>query len=182
MLDQSLAASKTAAAGVDTTSAVVAGASATELARHVSPPVVAEAIERRRSLERDVESQEKRASDRGSSVEQSEKKKKRKEKKEKKDKKEKKRKEAEVRSMLHTKQAPVRKELQRIEKELETREARKREIEAIMADPASYENRSVIVPLLEEEPILTKKIRELEAKWEALSGQLEEIQRATVVA
>ncbi len=97
-------------------------------------------------------------------------------------KKEKKRREAEARSTLHTKQAPLKKELRKIEKELETRETRKKEIEAIMADPSSYENRSLIVSLLEEEPALTKEIRELEAKWEKLSGQLDEIERTTVVA
>ena len=97
-------------------------------------------------------------------------------------KKDKKRREAEVRSMLHSKQAPIKKELQRIEKELAAKEARKREIEEIMADPTSYEKRSLIVSLLEEEPPLTKSIKELEALWERLTGELEEIENSPGVA
>lgn len=46
-----------------------------------------------------------------------------------------------------------------------------------MADPAVYGDRDTILPLLEEDPILGKKITELESRWEELHAQLEEIER-----
>ncbi len=94
--------------------------------------------------------------------------------------KEKKRREAQNRIALFKKQAPIKQEIQRIEKLLETKEARKREIEGLMADPSIYEKREVVLPLLEEDPILSKEIKELESRWEELHTQLEEIERTTM--
>jgi len=92
--------------------------------------------------------------------------------------KDRKKREAQTRIALSRKQAPLRKEIQGIEKQLEAKESRKREIETLMADPTTYENRDLIVPLLAEEPVLSKQIRELESRWEELHTQLEELETA----
>jgi len=92
--------------------------------------------------------------------------------------KEKRRREAETRSALFKQQAPIKRKIQQIEKELHTKEARKREIEALMADPAIYEEKSKILPLLEENPILGKEIKELESRWEELQTRLEELENS----
>jgi ATP-binding cassette, subfamily F, member 3 len=90
--------------------------------------------------------------------------------------KERKRREAQTRIALFKKQAPIREEIQRVEKQLEIKESRKKEIESLMADPANYEKREIIVPLLEEDPILSKEIKSLESRWEELQGRLEEME------
>jgi ATP-binding cassette, subfamily F, member 3 len=95
--------------------------------------------------------------------------------------KDRKRREAQNRIALFKRQAPIREEIQKIEKRLEAKEARKKEIEALMADPEIYGKREVIRPLLEEDPALAKEIKELEARWEDLQSQLEEIEK-TVLA
>ncbi|MDQ7782590.1 MAG: ABC-F family ATP-binding cassette domain-containing protein [Desulfomonilaceae bacterium] len=86
------------------------------------------------------------------------------------------RKEAEDRTSLFRKQGPIREEIQRIEKELAVKESRKREIETLLADPAVYEKREVLMPLLEEDPLLNKEIRQLESRWEELHVRLDEIE------
>jgi len=91
--------------------------------------------------------------------------------------KERKRREAQNRLALFKRQAPIKEEIRSIERDLEIKESRKREIEALMSDPAIYGDRDTILPLLEEDPILGKKIRELESRWEELHSQLEEIER-----
>ncbi len=55
--------------------------------------------------------------------------------------------------------SPIKQEIQQIEKLLEAKEARKKEIENLMADPAIYEKREVVVPLLEEDPVWQKKLK-----------------------
>lgn len=70
---------------------------------------------------------------------------------------------------------PIRAEIAEIEKELEFKEARVRRIREQMADPENYENKDVILPLLEEEPALSKEIRSLEKRWEELQTKLEEV-------
>lgn len=94
--------------------------------------------------------------------------------------KERKRREAQNRIALFKKQAPIKEEIHRIEKLLETKEARKKEIENLMADPSIYEKREAILPLLEEDPALAKEIRGLEFRWEELNTQLEEIEKSTL--
>jgi hypothetical protein len=49
-----------------------------------------------------------------------------------------------------------------------------------MADPENYGKREVIMPLLEEDPALAKEIKELEARWEELQAQLEEIEKSVL--
>ena len=92
--------------------------------------------------------------------------------------KERKRREAQNRISLSRKQAPLRDEIRRIEDELARKESRKREIEALMADPAIYENRETLLPLLEEDPVLNKEIIRLESRWEELQNQLEEMENS----
>jgi ATP-binding cassette subfamily F protein 3 len=94
--------------------------------------------------------------------------------------KDRKRREAQSRIVLYKKQGPIREEIEKIEKELQTKEARKKEIEALMADPANYDNKELILSLCEEDPILAKEIRDLESRWEELHGQLEEIENAVL--
>lgn len=96
--------------------------------------------------------------------------------------KERKRREAQNRIALFKKQAPIKQEIQQIEKLLEAKEARKKEIEGLMADPSIYEKKEVVVPLLEEDPVLAKEIKGLESRWEELQAQLEEIEKSTMAS
>jgi ATP-binding cassette subfamily F protein 3 len=94
----------------------------------------------------------------------------------KKSRKEHKRKQAENRAKLAQEKAPVLKELKKVERELEVKQARYNKIQGIMADPTNYENRELMMPLLEEEPSVAKDIKNLEARWEELQIKLEEIE------
>jgi ATP-binding cassette subfamily F protein 3 len=94
--------------------------------------------------------------------------------------KDRKRREAQSRIVLHKKQAPIKKEIEKIEKALEKKESRKKEVERLMADPANYDNKELIMSLCEEDPTLAKEIRELESRWEELHSQLEEIESSVL--
>ncbi len=96
--------------------------------------------------------------------------------------KERKRREAQTRIALNRQKAPIVKKINRIEKELHLKETRRKEIQEILGDPASYEDRDKILPLLEEEPALAKAINDLEAQWEELQAELEEIEKETLSA
>jgi ATP-binding cassette, subfamily F, member 3 len=91
--------------------------------------------------------------------------------------KERKRREAQARIALSRKVGPVKAEVKKIEADLEEKESRRREIQTIMADPSNYENKEVMLPLLEEEPALGKEIKILEARWEELQQTLEEAEK-----
>ena len=90
-------------------------------------------------------------------------------------KKDRKRREAQDRTSMFKKMEPINAEIKRVEKELATREARKKEIEIIMSNPKNYDNKGIIVPLLSEEPQLGKEIQELEARWEELQDKMEQL-------
>ncbi len=92
--------------------------------------------------------------------------------------KDRKRREAENRAVLSKARAPIQKELKRLEALLGEKERRKRDIEAVLADPGSYDNRELILPLLEEAPSVEKEIKEIEAKWEDLQSRLEDIDKS----
>ncbi len=92
--------------------------------------------------------------------------------------KERKRREAEARAALNKSQAPIRKELQTIERDLALQEARKSEIEGILADPESYSDRERIKPLVEESHIVTQRIKTLESRWEELQLEIEPAEQA----
>ncbi len=92
--------------------------------------------------------------------------------------KERKRREAQNRIALFKRQAPIRDQIHKIERELEAKESRKKEIESRLADPAVYDNKESIVPLLEAAPLLDKEIKELESRWEELQTKLEEIEES----
>lgn len=87
--------------------------------------------------------------------------------------KERKKREAQNRLALSRIQAPLRKEIQTVEKEIEIKESRRREIEALLSDQSICTQRDRIVPLLEEEPALVKDIKALEVRWEELHARLE---------
>jgi ATP-binding cassette subfamily F protein 3 len=91
------------------------------------------------------------------------------------DRKEKKRRQARARAELSKLRAPLKKEITRIEREIERAAARRDEIQALMADPKIYRDRGRIRPLLEEEPALTQEINKLEAVWEELNTRMEEL-------
>ncbi len=86
-----------------------------------------------------------------------------------------KRRQAKVRQESAKKKAPILEEVKRIENELAAKDMRIKEIRDLMADPANYENREMILPLLEEEPALSREIDRLEAQWEELQQRLEQI-------
>jgi ATP-binding cassette subfamily F protein 3 len=94
--------------------------------------------------------------------------------------KDRKRREAQARISLARQMAPIRTEIKKIEQELQSKEARRKEIETIMADPANYEDKDLMLPLLEEEPAVSKDIKNLEARWEELQMKLEEMENAAL--
>jgi ATP-binding cassette subfamily F protein 3 len=96
--------------------------------------------------------------------------------------KDRKRREAESRKALSNLRTPILKEIRTIEEEMERGEARRQEIQSILADTATYGNRQLMLPLLEEEPALSKRLKELEARWEDLHSQLETIEKDAVSA
>jgi ATP-binding cassette, subfamily F, member 3 len=88
--------------------------------------------------------------------------------------KDRKRKEAQNRIALGRRQAPIKTEIAAIEKQMDQHELRLREIENLMADPANYENKNLILPLVQESAELSQEVKSLEARWEELQTQLEE--------
>jgi ATP-binding cassette subfamily F protein 3 len=93
------------------------------------------------------------------------------------DRKERKRREAAVRTALSRQQAPLRDEILEIEKEMERKQARRDEIQTLLADPRNYQTRELILPLLAEEPVLARGLKELEARWLQLHTRLEDIEK-----
>ncbi len=91
--------------------------------------------------------------------------------------KDRKRKEAQDRIALSRKQAPIKAEIATVEEEMDRRESRLREIENLMADPANYEKKDLILPLVQESAGLTDELKRLEARWEELQTQLEETEK-----
>jgi hypothetical protein len=63
-----------------------------------------------------------------------------------------------------------------VEGELEAKQKRQGEIHDILADPTNYENKELILPLMEEEPALAREIKALEARWEELQVRMEELE------
>jgi ATP-binding cassette subfamily F protein 3 len=88
--------------------------------------------------------------------------------------KDRKRKEAQNRIALSKRQAPIKAEITAIEKQMERHELRLREIQNLMADPANYEKKDLILPLVQESAGLSQEVKRLEARWEELQTQLEE--------
>lgn len=96
-------------------------------------------------------------------------------------KKERKRREAQNRMVLSRRQAPIREEIGDVEKDLQMREVRRREIELIMSDPSVYGKREVLLPIIEEEAVLTREIKSLELRWDELQAELEEVEGGLAV-
>jgi ATP-binding cassette, subfamily F, member 3 len=94
--------------------------------------------------------------------------------------KDRKRREAQTRIALFQRQGPVKEKIARVERTLAQKEARRKEIETIMADPTIYQKKELIRPLLEENPALERQIKELESQWEDLNLQLEEIEKSVL--
>jgi ATP-binding cassette subfamily F protein 3 len=94
--------------------------------------------------------------------------------------KERKRKEAQARRELSRRKAPLVDRIQQIERELEAKQLRKQKIEELMADPATYNNKELMLPLLEEDPALAREIRRLEERWTELQTQLDELEKEAV--
>ena len=92
--------------------------------------------------------------------------------------KDRKRREAQTRIVLFKKQEPIRREIAEIEKKLEAKELRAREIQTFLSDPSNYENKELIKNILEEEPSVSRDLKNLEERWEELHVQLEEIEKA----
>ncbi|HTY26403.1 MAG TPA: ABC-F family ATP-binding cassette domain-containing protein [Desulfomonilaceae bacterium] len=90
--------------------------------------------------------------------------------------KERKRKEAQNRTALFKRQAPIKAEIKRIETEMGVKESRLKEIENVMADPASYAQKELILPLVEESANLAQHLKDLESRWEELHAQLDEME------
>ena len=82
-----------------------------------------------------------------------------------------------MRTALSRQQAPLRDEILEIEKEMERKQARRDEIQTLLGDPANYQTRELILPLLAEEPALARVLKELEARWLQLHTRLEEIEK-----
>ncbi len=96
--------------------------------------------------------------------------------------KERKRREAQNRIALFKRQAPIRAEIEQIEKRMQKRESRLKEIETLMAEPSNYENKDLIVPLLQECSSLSQEIKDLETRWEEMHTKLEELEGSSLSA
>jgi ATP-binding cassette, subfamily F, member 3 len=94
--------------------------------------------------------------------------------------KERKRREAQTRLALSKRQGPLKTRIEAIEKQLAVKEARRREIETLMADPANYQKRELILPLIEETPALEQEIKGLESQWEELHNELEQMEQSAL--
>jgi ATP-binding cassette subfamily F protein 3 len=92
--------------------------------------------------------------------------------------KERKRREAQTRLALFKQQTPIREEIQRLEKQIEVKESRRKELETLLSDPSICTQRDLVVPLLAEEPILAGDIKKLEARWEDLQAHLEAMENS----
>lgn len=96
--------------------------------------------------------------------------------------KEQKRREAEKRKAVSRLRTPIVKEIRAIEADMERNEARRQEIQSILANPETYGNRDLMLPLLEEEPAIGKRLKELEARWEDLHSRLDAIEKDDATA
>ncbi len=94
--------------------------------------------------------------------------------------KDRKRKEAQNRIALSRRQAPIKAEIAAIEKQMDQQELRLREIQNLMADPANYEKKDLILPLVQESAGLSQEVKRLEARWEELQTQLEETENSVL--
>jgi ATP-binding cassette subfamily F protein 3 len=81
--------------------------------------------------------------------------------------------EAERRNALSKKLKPLKQRLEKIEREVETMEERKAEIEALMADPGFYDDSDEVKKIsLEYESIKTDLVDHMH-KWEEIAGRIE---------
>ena len=84
--------------------------------------------------------------------------------------------EAEKRNKLSAKVKPLKKRLEKIEKEIETGEERKSEIEAAMADPDFYDDNEQVKKISLEYENLKSALAENLEKWEEIAGRIEFIE------
>ena len=66
-------------------------------------------------------------------------------------------------------------ELGKIETELGKVAARKTEVEAMLADPAHYGEPGALAALAEEHAALEVRVTDLEARWETLAAEIEQL-------
>jgi ATP-binding cassette subfamily F protein 3 len=68
---------------------------------------------------------------------------------------------------------PIESRIQRIEREMEKLNARKAEVEAKLADPAVYQDRDRLEPLLADQAYVAKELDELESEWLRKQAELD---------
>ena len=68
---------------------------------------------------------------------------------------------------------PIESRIQRIEREMEKLNARKREVEAKLADPAIYQDRGRLEPVLADQAYLARELGQLEAEWLEKQAELD---------
>jgi ATP-binding cassette subfamily F protein 3 len=93
--------------------------------------------------------------------------------------KERKRAEAGQKQQLSKKLRPAKQKLERLEREIEQAERRKAEIEVLMADPEFYKNGDHARAVTQEYKDLQARIQEQYASWNALTEEINEIERLT---
>ena len=89
-----------------------------------------------------------------------------------KDRKRRKKMEAEQRQKISSDRKRLNTEIQQTEKQIDTMEIRRREIEGAMARPETYENRELIIRLQKELAEINKKLPSLYEKWEKAEASL----------
>ncbi len=92
-------------------------------------------------------------------------------------KKEKKRLEAEKRNLRYQKVRPLQNRMKKIEKEIETLENRKSEIETLMAQPSFYDDDEQVKETSLEYEGAKNSLNELYSKWEEIAGRIEFIEQ-----
>ena len=92
-------------------------------------------------------------------------------------KKEKKRLEAEKRNLYYQKVRPLENRMKKIEKEIETLENRKSEIETLMAQPSFYDDDEQVKEASLEYEGAKNSLNEFYSKWEEIAGRIEFIEK-----
>ena len=62
---------------------------------------------------------------------------------------------------------------EKVEQDISQLETRQAELSSLLADPATYADKSKFFPLMEEQTLIQQKLEEKMAKWESLVAQIE---------
>jgi len=85
---------------------------------------------------------------------------------------------AQFREEMGKKLNPLKEQARKAEEQIEQLEARKQDLEAMMADPALYQDQQRWAEISREHGTLTRRLERTYAQWEEAQGQIEDIEAA----